>query len=272
MGTGTRRAEARPATASIAVAGLLAGPARPATVAGSTTVAAYLELADGEHRMVALLAPGAVELPIGVAVAGPLPAAGSPAAVGDGLVAGEGWAWRPVRWWDPRPRVDAGRLRDAGSRLLEMVLQEPASAFGISPAMGFEVACALADGDAAPAVGVIGLGPGLTPAGDDVVAGGLAVLELAGRLRPAVWPAVEDRARSHTTTLSAALLAAAHRGQVVPPAGRLLAALAARCSEEGLLVAAGRLFAIGSTSGHDLALGMAGALAAIGSHVIEEAA
>jgi hypothetical protein len=244
-------------------------------VVGSSRFAAYLTLArtPDDPNVIALLAPGAVRLPIGMCLPdGSLPPAGSTAMVGGGSVRCSGVAWRVARWWDPRPRIERWSLVRGGDRLLQIALGEPASSFGLPSAEGIEVAGALARGDPRPAAGVIGRGPGLTPAGDDVVAGALAVLDLTGRLDHSIWPVLEARAVTHTTTLSAGLLAAARDGGVIPQAGRLLAALAAGCRPEALRDAAVRLFAVGSTSGRDLCLGMAGALAAVRSLDIEEAA
>jgi len=263
--TGSAGAAVRPAIASTAVAGLLAGPARPAVVAGSTAVAAYLTIAD--EQVLALLAPGAVRLPIALCVpGGSLPPAGSTAFVGDGLVRCATGMWRAARWWDPRPRVEPGRLARNGWRLLDAVLAEPPGAFGIPVLEGLIAAAAVATGDRWNALVVVGRGPGLTPAGDDVVAGALAALHLAGRLDRSAGTAIHARAATHTTSLSAALLRAAAEGQVVPQAARVLSALAADAPQAAVRDAAARLFDVGSTSGHDLCLGMAGALAAVRSH------
>jgi hypothetical protein len=254
---------------------MVLGPAREAVVVGSTAAAAYLAFVvpGAESEMLALLAPGAVRLPIGMCLPeGTLPDAGAPAVVGGGAVAVGVARWRPARWWDPRPRVDRSHLARSGGRLLVALLQEPPTAFGVSTGHGVDVARALAGGEAELALGLIGRGPGLTPAGDDVVAGALAVLELTGRLDPGAARVVVDRGSTHTSRLSGALLAAASRGQVIPEAARLLAVLAADGGEDGLHTTLARLFAVGSTSGHDLALGMAGALAAARSNEIEEAA
>ena len=132
-----------------------------------------------------------------------------------------------MRWWDPRPHVDRDGLLRNGPRLVADLLEEPSGSFGLPPAEALEVARALEAGEPGPASAVIGRGPGLTPAGDDVVAGTLAVLALLGRLDASAWREIRLRAATHTTALSAALLAAASTGQVVPQAARLLRVLAA---------------------------------------------
>ena len=183
--------------------------------------------------------------------------------IGDGLVAVPGRTWRPVRWWDPRPRIVADDLLYHGRTLLDVVLAEQASSFGLPLPDAFTVTTALADGDATMALDVIGLGPGLTPAADDVVAGALAVLALVGHLDDSVRDAIHARARTHTTALSAALLVAAGRGQMIPQAARVLKVLAAGEPYGRVSSTARELFGVGSTSGHDLCAGMAGALAAL---------
>jgi hypothetical protein len=256
-----------PAWASTTVSELLSRPARDLPVLASTGVAAYVaEPGHGAPRVVlALLSERAVRLPLGLCVAGDrLPSAGATVQVGNGLAVAAGRRWRPVRWWDPRPRLDAQALLRHGPRLLGAVHDAPASAFGLPLPGAFSVARALASGDPAPAVSVIGLGPGLTPAADDVIAGALAALALTGRLDDSVRRAIESRATTHTSALSAALLAAAGRGEVIPPAARVLALLAGGASANRIASAAAGLFRVGSTSGHDLCAGMAGALASTG--------
>ena len=81
------------------------------------------------------------------------------------------------------------------------------------------------DGDATVADAVrrlVGLGPGLTPAGDDVVAGALVALAAGGDLERAgvVLDAVRS-CRHRTTALSAALLDHAAGGRAVPQLARL---------------------------------------------------
>jgi hypothetical protein len=79
-------------------------------------------------------------------------------------------------------------------------------------------------GLAAAAAGrLLGRGPGLTPEGDDLLAGTAAALAAArpgaGRLRAALVPGDADR---RTTALGATLLRLAAGGLAPEPAGRLL--------------------------------------------------
>lgn len=256
-----------PAWASTAVSELLSSPPQDLIVAASTGAAAYLARPGPRPAPVvlALLGPRAVRLPLGICVTGErLPGVGTVVRVGSGLAAAANCAWRPARWWDPRPRLDALALLRSGPRLLSVVREAPSSAFGLPLPDALTVARALAEGDPAAAVGVIGLGPGLTPAADDVVAGALATLALLGRLSASIRCAIEGHAATNTSALSAALLAAAGRGEVIPPAARVLTLLAGGAPAGRIQNAAARLFRVGSTSGHDLCAGMAGALASAG--------
>ena len=229
----------------------------------STSVASYLSVPEPRFKtaVVALLTGQAVRLPIGVTVAAEmLPQAGSTVRIGDGSIVARDRTWRAVRWWD-RAHLIAEDLFRHGLKLLEVLEDEPPSAFGFPLADALSVANALAAGEALPTLEVIGLGPGLTPAADDVVAGALAVLALCGCLRDPVRVAVDIHASTHTTALSAALLAAAGKGQVIPQAAAVLTALAAGGQPVRLRTASAGLFSVGGTSGHDLCAGMAGILA-----------
>ena len=253
-----------PAWASTAVGELLCGQRQDATVFASTTVASYLSVPEpgSSTPVIALLTQDAVRLPIGVTVATErLPEAGSIVRIGDGSIVGPDRTWRPVRWWDPRPDLSTDDLVRHGSQLLEVLGEQPASAFGLPLADALGVAGSLAAGDVGSALEVIGLGPGLTPAGDDVVAGALAVLALCGRLHHLLTAAVDLRASTHTTALSAALLVAAGKGQVIPQAAAVLGVLATGGSRARLRSAVAGLLGVGATSGHDLCAGMAGILA-----------
>ncbi len=262
-----RQRQPSPVWASTSVGPLFAGPMRAGTVLASSELASYVTVPPRGTGLTlfALLNPGAVRVPVGVCVHDrQLPAQGASVSIGDGLATSGELTWRPVRWWDPRPRVAADALlRNDGRVLLDIVLAEPTSSFGVPLPEALAVAGALAEGNAEPALGVIGLGPGLTPAGDDVVAGALAVLALAGRLDDSVRDAIHAHASTRTVALSAALLEAAGRGQMIPQAARLLTIVAAGDPHDLAPSAASELFRVGSTSGHDLCAGMAGALEAL---------
>jgi hypothetical protein len=111
-------------------------------------------------------------------------------------------------------------------------------------------------GDLAGAVDALaGLGPGLTPAGDDALAGILLVLGAHDR---AAAVAAADRAR--TNDISRAFLAWAARGHSIEPVHRLLAA----GDDAGTASAAlADLLRFGHSSGADLAFGLRRGLRAL---------
>jgi Protein of unknown function (DUF2877) len=105
---------------------------------------------------------------------------------------------------------------------------------------------------------LLGLGPGLTPSGDDYLIGVLVTLRLTGheRLAQRLWKAIAPLLGEYTNQISAAYLSAAAEGYASRPLHVVLndvlsggsPALGARVTE---------LYSIGHTSGWD---GLAGAL------------
>lgn len=104
---------------------------------------------------------------------------------------------------------------------------------------------------------LVGAGDGLTPYGDDVLCGWLAVYRAAGHASDDVDAEVRDRMH-RTTCLSAALLDCALHGEVVPEFATYLAAL----GTEAEAAATASLRAVGHTSGAGLLEGARWALAA----------
>jgi hypothetical protein len=88
------------------------------------------------------------------------------------------------------------------------------------------------------------------------------VLALGGFLDDDVRSEVIACARTRTTALSAALIGAAGRAEVIPQAASVLSALAEAAPPARFRATVAGLFAVGATSGHDLCAGIAGALAA----------
>ncbi len=241
--------------ASTAIAAALSGPPRPARVLGASAVAVYLVAGEGgpEPDVVAVVAGWAVRLPVALAVPGDAPAAGPGVrvSIGGGGVEIGGVRLRPDRWDDPRPRLRGGVAR---SRLAEAAAGLPdAGSVEVDAATPAAVAAALAAGDPGPAVAILGRGPGLTPSGDDIVAGAAAALAVCGGLDPVAAAAVLAAAAPATTLLSAALLRCAVRGQVIPEAAALLRAL---CGEGAVGPAVDALLGVGESSGAALALGL----------------
>jgi hypothetical protein len=197
--------------------------------------------------LVGVLAPAAVRVPGSLVVPPGVVAALRP---GGGLLVGGGGVvavdgrLAVRRWWDstvPRVRqAPASALVAAAPGVPDAV---SSGARVLRDALGGE-------GAVAGAVrGLVGLGPGLTPAGDDVVAGALVALVAAGDLERA--GAVLDGVRAcrqRTTALSAALLDHAGAGRAVPQLARYLHAP----WDPDALAA---LLAVGGSSGAALALG-----------------
>ncbi len=252
-----------PAVASTALYGLVTSAGEAATVLGSSAHAVWLMVED---RVVVIATSDATRLPNGVQLA----AASQEELFGDiehgsGVTIGSGRLMLPkltvdvTRWWDPRPALPkvgpeliAGRIAglpddvpdiDAGS--LRRALRAR-SAGGILHASR----------------SLLGKGPGLTPEGDDYLAGALSATRLLAEalgderviaMIAGISTPLADLAAVRTTTFSAALIQAALRGHVAEPAGMLLRAITGRgdiaASHLGLI-------RVGHTSGPALAAGI----------------
>jgi hypothetical protein len=126
-------------------------------------------------------------------------------------------------------------------------------------------ACArdAADAAADAALALLGLGPGLTPSGDDLVGGAFfarAALAVAGRPDSAAWKTaaarVRDAAREATNPISAALLSDLLDGHGWSALHDLVGALASG-DDSSAVIAARRLTRLGHSSGWDLLSGFA---------------
>jgi Protein of unknown function (DUF2877) len=104
---------------------------------------------------------------------------------------------------------------------------------------------------------LIGLGPGLTPSGDDYLGGMLVALRWLGRGAQAdsLWRWLEPRLAGHTGAISAAHLAAAATGQVHEALHELLENLAA-WQPPDLHPSLSKLDAVGHSSGWDALAGI----------------
>jgi hypothetical protein len=276
-----RAATAVPASASTGVAELLRGPVRHARVLMSLPAAVYLHVpTERGGDVVGVLTSDAARLPLGCVLFRPsngqplvaLPS-GAPAEVGGGRIVVGDLAVSAAAWWDPRPRLPRPRpaLLPEGVRQLRTALYGegvPHSAFTLpglptgpgGPLAALRGAVRRADLDAAlrTAARLIGLGPGLTPAGDDVMAGTMAGLVLLGHPAAERFAAgVFALAAGRTTELSRALLRHAAAGRV---SGEYAAVLQGLVGERPLGPAIAGLLATGSTSGRAMALGLCTAI------------
>ena len=104
---------------------------------------------------------------------------------------------------------------------------------------------------------LIGLGPGLTPSGDDYLGGVLMALRWVGRGAQAdsLWRWLEPHLAQRTSAISAAHLAAAATGEVHEALHEVLSDLSAWEAPD-LLPSLARLDAIGHTSGWDALAGI----------------
>jgi hypothetical protein len=115
-----------------------------------------------------------------------------------------------------------------------------------------------------PVAALIGLGPGLTPAGDDALGGAMIALRGFGDAATADRLAAEilPRAREATSAISFAHLEAAAEGEGAAALHDTLAALA-RADVPALIEGLQRLDRIGHSSGWDALAGAAAALRAL---------
>jgi hypothetical protein len=250
------------AAASAALQAALAGPPRPAGWLGASASALYLRTA-GWPGVLAVLTHDAVRLPCGVLLprtSGEMPLGGlAPAqpadalyTVGNGAVSWTGPAGPveivQVRQWAPAC-VSAGAVEPAVLDRVLAVLPAAASAGLYGTQLG-----ELSDGDPASVVPrLVGRGPGLTPSGDDVLAGFLIGARAFGLDVAVLRRAALRSAPAATTALSAALLWHAARGECIDEVVGLAAALQGRGAPEPALSG---LLAVGHTSGAALALGL----------------
>jgi len=225
--------------------------------------ATYVRTAGG---LMAFTPPGTYPGPLHVLLAGPIPplAAGTSVCIEPtrvviggvlelGLAAAERWTGH-----HPEPAALHAAKRLAGHAVAPIaahaaLLSQPWSGATDGWAM------AVADGDIEwVARCLAGLGPGLTPSGDDVLAGVLLIARL-------LWGAAAEgrllrcARRADTSELSAAFLLWAARGQSLAPVhGLLQAATEGRRTDAFRF--AGLLAHVGASSGADLCLGMQRAL------------
>jgi hypothetical protein len=168
----------------------------------------------------------------------------------------------PPTVWDPLlPALAPGPALERRARAVLAALGDVVDDGVLAPpraAVG-----ALRDGDLDAAVdGLLGRGGGLTPEGDDLLAGALAVRVAAGL--PVELPA---DLRERTTALSATLLELAAAGAAARPLHALL-----DVREERWLLALRELEGLGSSSGRAIALGAASALVEVSVAVPPSAA
>lgn len=267
---------ARPVAASALAPTWLHGASGPATVLAVGESAAYLGDGSGHRREVlALVTPAGLLLPGAVRVAAPadlhalrlIP--GAEARVGEGQVRTATGALVVRRTWRPRRAPAAPLPRHAACRAQEALAPSLPLGAPLGPVAdrGEALAAALGRegaGLAGPVAALVGLGPGLTPAGDDLLCGLLLGLRATGQQarQTALAAALAAALVPHlhrTTALSATLLVHAAGGHAVPAVLDLLEAWhrpGAPAAQAVLEVAAVPVARLGHTSGAALLLGL----------------
>jgi hypothetical protein len=210
--------------------------------------------------LVSLVAPGVLAGPTHVVVDEALPAVapGTPARAGAGrLEIGPHSIdlTRAREWRGALPLAPA--VLAAAGRILQAIGPSGRSALHEEPyrSRGALARARIDDGDLAEAARLlVGLGPGLTPSGDDALAGVLFAVRAA--LGPDAEGVTVGLAElGETGEISRAFLRWAARGQCLAPAHELLASAAAG-DAAGAARAAGTMATVGETSGADFLLGL----------------
>jgi hypothetical protein len=236
-----------PAAAPLALRSLLGAPATCAEVRGVFPTAVYLDTGD---EVVAVVSSDGLRLPCALVLADSSSAEpfaqispGIAAAAGDDAVVIGDFRFTVRRWWRPRRARPLHPSRELRTRtaVLELLLAAAPSA---PP-----------DLEAWSPLALVGLGPGLTPAGDDVLAAMLLTLWAA--------PAAKSRRDElttetmallgRTTALSATLLRHAAGGRGIPQVIDVVDALGGFGDLEA---ATARLLTVGHTSGAAMARGV----------------
>lgn len=240
-------------SASVRVLHRVAGPHRDASVLHAGPDAVYL---DVEGHCTCLLSANATQVPFGIRTSLevlPEVAPGELASVEHGTVSIPGLAVLVGAIVDTTvPVLDTATVARWSDPLARLADEPTRAARDLLPADALD---ALQRADPAAVPALLGLGPGLTPLGDDVLGGWLATTVATRHPgRAAVSSAVGLTAADRTTKVSATLLACAARGEVVPELRNLLAALGGgtpTAVEESLAA----LLDVGDTSGAGALLG-----------------
>ncbi|HEX6878121.1 MAG TPA: DUF2877 domain-containing protein [Nocardioidaceae bacterium] len=240
--------------ASVLVTRLLCGPRRCMAEVARTTVSVHYETGDPDLPVLTVATPGAVRLPATV-VTPSLPAPGA-LSMGSGRLWQRSRSWRVTRWWRPARPVG---LHPPVQRAL------PSLAVGFA-SLGVPVPEPVYDGLRPEAL--IGSGPGLTPSGDDLVAGALVAGHATADPRFPRWrtATLATLGAASTTVVSRSLLHHACDGYATLELADFVDAV---CAGRDAASATSRLLAVGHTSGTAL---LHGALHALTTHCLEGAA
>ncbi len=249
--------------ASSAVELALVGPVRTATVVASMPQATYFQVADPDQTMICLASATAVRVPCAVI----LESKAQPPQLPEGTIATVGGGAILVNA-APRPRglgaVPPARLAGA-VRWLTGRVADPLDGPGRAAVAALVEALACGERPDPAVARLLGRGPGLTPTGDDVLAGALVTLAALGSpMSVPLGAAVLASAPDATTTVSAGLLRHAAAGECIPQLADLLTAVGDGTADPAagaLPRAAGALLAVGHCSGAGLLHGVLVAVA-----------
>jgi hypothetical protein len=120
------------------------------------------------------------------------------------------------------------------------------------------------DFDPAKLASLLGLGPGLTPSGDDLLGGALVALTAIGflDLRDTIWTGIRGQAAALTNDIARAHLAAAAEGECAAALSKAIDAVLNGARRE-LAPALDGVTALGHTSGWDALAGVVVVLRAV---------
>ena len=224
-----------PCAASSLLVGLLedADPGPSLVEVARTRTSVHVETGRDDVPVLCVCTPAAVRLP--ASVVSPVLPVGSLRLAG-GVLRDRTSAWRVARWWTPPRPV------------------------GLTSPSEVAWPAGVPRVDAVRPDELVGRGPGLTPSGDDVLAGALVAAHATSDARLGRWRAETCAALRvrRTTAVSRALLQHAMDGYATP---ELAALVTAACAGDAT-PATRALLAVGHTSGAALA---AGALHVLGT-------
>jgi hypothetical protein len=259
-----------PCAASSLLTALVDGPEVHLFEVGRTRMSVHYETQNPAIPVLSVCTPTAVHLPNSLVTDvlpdrerdATQPGTRRDSTVGGGQFTVGGRTWRVRRWWQP-PRP-TGLPRPSTADLAACAAL--ASGASGSPLPGVPLPRPSYDG--LSPVALIGAGPGLTPAGDDVLAGALVTAYATGDPRLEAWQraTLATLTSSRTTAVSRAMLHHALDGYATRQLAKLLTAL---CLGDDVQVPLTGLLAVGHTSGGAL---LTGVLHTLGTHHLEGAA
>lgn len=245
------------AAAPDAVRALISGPLRPAMRIAAFPSAVYLRLSTGEP--IAVLSRDAVRMPFGLVLATsraelPLDRLRGPVWTGAAEVRIGQWSARITRILSVTAPQGLNPDAAAAEHACQTLAALQADAPDLAGSGGLSHLTEIHQLDSVDAQRILGAGAGLTPSGDDFLAGLLVGAWSFGLPAGSLRAAVQSHAASLTTEISAALLRCACRGESIPELNAMVLSLSKTPADVDSAVDA--LATIGHTSGRALAAGV----------------